>query len=54
MLTGNLRGKIRTCIPDLVRKSLIYELQNLIPLLIHDPVNAIVQLIISLELEELA
>ncbi|OQA56243.1 MAG: hypothetical protein BWY45_01886 [Euryarchaeota archaeon ADurb.Bin294] len=54
MLTGNLRGQIRAGIPDLVRKGLGDELLNFSPLLIHDPVDTVVQLIIGLELEELA
>jgi hypothetical protein len=54
MLTGNLRGQICAGIPDLVRKDPGDELLNFSPLLIHDPVDNVVQLIIGLELEELA
>jgi len=40
--------------PDLVHKDLLNELINFSPLLIHDPVDTVVHLIIGLELEELA
>lgn len=54
MLSCNLRSQIRTGIPDLVRKGLLNECLNFSPLLIADPVDTIVHLIIGQKLQEQA